>query len=40
MFLGHLYLPIELESAYFLIILLLFIIASAIDRGYKIAVEK
>lgn len=40
MFLWHLYHPIELESAYFRIILILFIIASAIDNGYKLVVEK
>lgn len=40
MFLWHPYHPIELESAYFQVILLLFIIASAIDRGYHLAVEK
>jgi NAD(P)H dehydrogenase (quinone) len=40
MFLWHLNHPIELESAYFQGILLLFIIASAIDRGYELAVKK
>lgn len=40
MFLRDLYHPIELESTYFQIILVLFIIASAIDHGYKLAVEK
>lgn len=40
MLLWHPYHPIELESAYFQVILLLFIIASAIDRGYNLAVEK
>lgn len=40
MFLWHLYLPIELESAYFQVILVLFIIASAMNHGYKSALGK
>jgi hypothetical protein len=40
MFLGYPYDPIERESAYFQVILALFIIASAVNHGYKLAVEK
>lgn len=40
MYLWYLSHPIEHESAYFQTILLLFIIASATDHGYKLAVQK
>ncbi|CAM4279206.1 hypothetical protein PATA110616_05080 [Paenibacillus tarimensis] len=40
MYLWHMKLPIELKSAYFQNISVLFIIASAIDDGYKIADKK
>lgn len=40
MFLRYIYDPIELESAYFQSVFVLFIIASAIDHGYKSAVKK
>lgn len=40
MYLWNPYDPIELESAYFQVILALFIIASAVDHGHKLAVEK
>lgn len=40
MFLWHPYLPIEPQSAYFQVVLVLFIIASAMDHGYKLALEK
>lgn len=40
MFLWNIHLPIEQQSAYFRIILFLFIIASAKEHGYKPAIKK